>query len=132
MPMPLVSEMLPSRFLRKEDLEEDATVTITGVTLEDMPGDAGEKRWVLGFNEYKKGLVLNATTIKALEKAYGGNSADWVGKEIVLFVDESVMFKGQVVGGLRLRAVKKKKGASATAPTPPPVDEVPFDDDIPI
>jgi hypothetical protein len=55
--MPKVSEMIVSRYLRKEDLSdgEDLLVTLKSVSLEDMPGDAGEQRWVLFFEELDKG-----------------------------------------------------------------------------
>lgn len=121
--MPKVSEMISSKFLRKEDIEDDIVVTAKHVALEDMPGDDGEKRWVLSFRELSKGLVLNTTTIRTLEKAYGGDTDGWVGKKVTLYVDPNVSFRGQVVGGLRLRPVKPK-----LAPVAPPED---FNDEIP-
>ena len=106
--MPKVSEMIQSKFLRKEDLDDDVLVTIKKVTLEDMPGDGGEQRWVLSFKELPKGLVLNVTTIRTLESAFGGDTDDWVGGKVTLFVDPGVQYKGKVVGGVRLRPHKAK------------------------
>jgi hypothetical protein len=47
------------------------------------------------------------------------NTDDWIGKQIVLFVDPSVSFAGKIVGGIRLRAPKGKTIAKAE-------DDVPF------
>jgi hypothetical protein len=115
--------MISSKFLRKEDIEDDIVVTAKHVSLEDMPGDDGEKRWVLAFRELSKGLVLNTTTIRTLEKAYGGDTDGWAGKKVTLYVDPNVSFRGQVVGGLRLRPVKPKPAPAAAAAD--------FNDEIP-
>lgn len=122
--MPSVNEMIVSKFLRKEDLDDEMVVTLKDVTLEDMPGDSDEQRWVLTFRELPKGLVLNATIIRVLEKAYGQHSDDWRGKKAVLFVDESVQFKGKLVGGLRLRPFKSKP-SPLVAPDPEFNDAIP-------
>ena len=95
--MPKVSEMIQSKFLRKEDLDDDVLVTIKRIALEDMPGDDGERRWVAYFKELPKGLVLNVTTIRTLESALGGDTDDWIGARVTLFVDPGVQFKGKVV-----------------------------------
>jgi hypothetical protein len=118
-PMPKVSEMIISKFLRKEDLDDEVVVTLKAVTLEDMPGDTHEQRWVLTFRELAKGLVLNTTTIRVLEKAYGQDSDDWMSKKCSLYVDPNVSFKGQIVGGLRLRPMKPpQKPAIAVQASP--------------
>lgn len=82
--MPKVSEMIQSKFLRKEDIEDDLVVTCRDVKLENVPGEVGEQRWVLFFRELPKGLVLNATTIRVLEKAFGHDSDDWRGRKVTL------------------------------------------------
>jgi hypothetical protein len=137
--MPKVSEMIESKFLRKEDVDEDIVVSIKGVSLENMPGEEGKQRWVLAFRELPKGLVLNATTIRVLEKAFGQHSDDWAGKRVTLFVDPNVSFKGQVVGGLRLRPMKRTPPAAKAAESvvrPPPPQPAgtgeEFDDDVPL
>lgn len=127
--MPKVSDMIVSKFLRKEDFDEDRVMTIKGVKLEDMPGDDGQQKWVLYFREDAKGMALNVTSIRVLEKAFGDDSDMWVGKRVMLYVDPNVSFGGRVVGGLRLRA---PKGQSAAAPKPAaPVTDEFADDDIP-
>ena len=124
--MPKVSEMIQSKFLRKEDLDDDLLVTVKKITLEDMPGDDNEQRWICYFRELPKGLVLNVTTIRALEGAFGGDTDQWVGGKVTLYVDGGVMFKGKVVGGVRLRPYKAK---AALAAKPAPED---FNDEVPM
>lgn len=133
--MPKVSEMIVSKFLKKEDFDEDRVMTIKGVKLEDMPGDSGQQKWVLYFREEPKGLAMSVTTIRVLEQAYGSDSDHWIGNRVMVYVDPNVTFGGKVVGGLRLRTPKVKKVAA-----PPPPDEFgttgttgadDFDDDIP-
>jgi len=125
-----VSQMIQSKYLRKEDLDDELIVTIKALKLEDMPGGNGEQRWVIYFKEQQKGLVANNTTLRVLEKALGDESDAWVGKKVVLYVDDGVTFKGQVVGGLRLRPVKKS-ALVTPAPAEPTDAESEFDDAIP-
>ena len=124
--MPKASEMIPSKFLRKEDIEDDLVVSCKAVTLEEMPGDQHESRWVLQFKELPKGLVLNATTIRVLAKAFGDDTNQWAGKKVTLYVDPNVSFKGQVVGGLRLRPMKPPKPVATAAAVEELSDEIPF------
>lgn len=123
--MPKVNEMIVSKFLRKEDFDEDRVMTIRNVKLEDMPGDSGDQKWVLYFKEEAKGMALNVTTIRVLEQAFGDDTDHWVGNRVMVYVDPNVSFGGKVVGGLRLRTPKKQ---ATRAPTPP-VDES-FDHDF--
>ena len=133
--MPKVSDMIVSKFLRKEDFDEDRVLTIKGVKLEDMPGDDGQQKWVLYFREEPKGMALNITTIRVLEQAYGGDSDQWIGNKVKVYVDPNVSFGGKIVGGLRLRTPKVTT-KQAPPPPPPPQPETAgvdaeFDDDIP-
>jgi hypothetical protein len=124
--MPKVSEMIVSKFLRKEDFDEDRVLTIKGVKLEDMPGDDGQQKWVLYFREEPKGMALNITTIRVLEQAYGGDSDQWIGNKVKVYVDPNVSFGGKIVGGLRLRT---SKVVAKPAP-PPPAETATVDDDF--
>jgi hypothetical protein len=128
--MPRVSEMIQSKYLRKEDIDEEMVASIKAVALENMPGDSGEQRWVLTFRELPKGLVLNTTTIRVLDKCFGNHSDEWVGRKVTLYVDETVQFKGQVVGGLRLRPFKAPKAPKAAQLVPAAADPE-LDDKIP-
>lgn len=104
-----VSDMITSKYLRKEDLEDDTPVTIKGIKLEDLGrDDAKEQRWVIYFKEFEKGMVLNVTSIRVLESAFGDDTDPWLGKRVLLYVDPSVSFQGRVVGGLRIRVPRPK------------------------
>lgn len=124
--MPKVSEMIQSKFLRKEDFDEDQICTINSVSLEPMQG-SNDTKWVVFFREHPKGMVLNTTTIRVLENAFGEDSDDWIGKRVKVYVDPNVSFQGRVVGGLRLRTPSKTQSATSA---PKPVDPE-FDDGIP-
>jgi hypothetical protein len=117
-----VSEMIQSRYLRQTDLEDGDAVVVTmkGVEKEKMPGDEDEIRYVLYFRELTKGLVLNATSIRVLEKYFGSTSAEWVGGKVEIFIDPTVQFRGKITGGLRLRPVKPAKATAAPAAAAPP------------
>jgi F0F1-type ATP synthase alpha subunit len=126
-----VKDMIESKYLRKEDYEEDTVHTIKGVKLEDLGKDERkEERWILYFREASKGMVLNVTTIRVLEAAYGDDTDLWLGKKITIYVDPNVSFQGRVVGGLRLRPMKPEKtarpGADQSAVTPDMDDDIPF------
>lgn len=121
--MPLVKDMIQSKFLRKEDFDEDRVLTIKGLRLEDMPSDQSrepQQKWVLYFREEPKGMALSVTTIRVLEQAYGSDSDHWVGNKVMVYVDPNVSFGGKIVGGLRLRTPKvrtaPKPAAAAVAP----------------
>lgn len=125
--MPTLNEMIPSKYLKKEDFEEDTLLTIKGIEHEQVGGESGSMKYVMYFRELEKGLVLNATNIQMCAKAIGAdNSDDWMGKKIVVFVDPSISFGGKIVGGLRIRGTRKPGKAPAA---PVPIEEL--DDDIP-
>lgn len=126
--MAKVSEMIQSKFLRKEDFDEDQVCTVKSVELEAMQ-QTSDTKWVLYFREHQKGMVLNTTTIRVLEQAFGDDSDNWVGQKVKVYVDPNVSFQGRVVGGLRLRT--PKPGAKAAAAPPPPPKDDQFEDDIP-
>ena len=126
--MALVRDMIQSKFLRKEDFDEDQVCTIRSCGLEQVgKEDSQEQRWVLYFREREKGMVLNVTTIRVLEQAYGGDSDHWIGNKVMVYVDPNVSFGGKVVGGLRLRTPKKQ---AVKAPVAPAVADE-FDSEIP-
>lgn len=123
------SQMIVSKFLRKEDFDDDQICTIRGIKQENVgKEDSPEMRWTLYFTEHQKAMVLNVTSIRVLEAAFGDESDDWKGKKVTVYVDPNVSFQGRVVGGLRLRPIKEK--VSKAAQTEPPddfdKDEIPF------
>jgi hypothetical protein len=127
--VPKVNEMISSKFLRKEDFDEDQVCTIKGVELETLNQQSHDQKWVMYFKEHEKGMVLNTTTIRVLEQAFGDDSDHWIGKRVMVYVDPNVSFQGKIVGGLRIRTPKKGAAPPKQEKQPEPAGE--FDDDIP-
>lgn len=122
--------MIPSRFLKKEDVEPRRLVTITKLTEENVAPEnqAAEVKWVMHFRELSKPLVLNSTNINACVQALGTDETDdWIGKQVVLYNDPNVSFGGKIVGGIRIRKPNLRPNA---APAPAPVAAPEFNDDL--
>jgi hypothetical protein len=110
-------------YLKHEEVSEDGEeFVIETVKEEEMPtqdGSPGETRFVL-YLENCKPLVLNKTNTRRATAAFGSNDLDdWVGKSIIVYSDPEVEYAGNVVGGVRLRAVPRpvsrgKKKATTT------------------
>lgn len=113
--MAKISEMLPSNYLKQSDFPEDYIVTVRKVERKNiaMDGKPAEYKWLAFFDEFEKPMVLNTTNIQLLSKACDSDDTDdWIGKQVIVYVDENVSFGGELVGGLRIR--KHKKSAPAT------------------
>ena len=125
------AQMTSSKYLKQDDIGDGKLVTVKGFKRENVAQESEppEMKYLMGFDELEKPLVLNSTNIQLCERAFGSDETDdWIGKKIVLYVDHNVSFGGKVVGGIRVRAPKVKPGA-APEPAKPTVDQ--FDDDIP-
>jgi len=107
-----IGEMKESKYLKKEDAGEGKLVTIrsmeqSNVAMEDQPE---ELKWIVHFDEFQKGMVLNWTNIQLIAKAVGTEETnDWKGKKVVIYEDPNVSFGGKLVGGIRVRAPKGTK-----------------------
>lgn len=121
------SQMVQSKFLKKDDFPQPEVLSIRGVSLEEV--GRNEERWVLYFNERTKGIVLNVTKIKQLEAAYGDDTDHWVGKKVKVEHDPTVMMGTQVVGGIKFTLPRNAQPAPKPAPAPAAADG--FDDEIP-
>lgn len=92
------------KYLKHQELNGDTLMTIKEVKRETLEGEGGEQeKWVVYFEETKKGLALNATNGKTLCKLFGDEMDHWVGKQITLFVKEDVEFAGELVSAIRVR-----------------------------
>lgn len=122
-----VSSMIESKYLKQSDVDDDINVTVQGLKRVNVARDDEDPdyKWVCKFNEFEKPMVLNATNIKRMAKALGDDTDDWTGNQVTLYVDPDIEFGGNVVGGLRVRAIKSK---AATKPRPTNDDDssVPF------
>jgi hypothetical protein len=70
-------------------------------------------------------LSLNVTNSRALARAYGTDSRDWIGMEIELHLG-TIEYQGQDSSAILVRPITPP-AAATTAPKPPPA----MDDDIP-
>jgi hypothetical protein len=106
-----VSELRESKFLRKEDCGPGILVTVHSVSQQNVAkeGAPEEMKWVMHFNEDYNPLVLNITNGQIIALITGSDDSDaWTGVELVAYHDPNVSFGGKLVGGVRLRAPRKK------------------------
>ncbi|MGO9046168.1 MAG: hypothetical protein ACLQFW_04665 [Xanthobacteraceae bacterium] len=83
-------------------------------------GGGTKTKFILSFSTVDKEMVLNVTNKIVLVDALGPNPADWIGAEVGLFTEPTVM-AGKATRGLRLRVLGKPPGAApAPAPAPKP------------
>ena len=105
--MATLKDLFPSRYITKEDIGPGKLLTITGVKQENVgKEDEPDIKPVLLFSEIHKPFVLNMTNATTISSVYGEDFETWPGKQIVLFFDPAVMFKGKTTGGIRVRAPK--------------------------
>lgn len=129
-----ISAAFPSDYLKAADLQDrNVRVAIDHVEMKDIGDD---HKPILYFQGKDKGLVLNKTNANAIASAYGDDTDDWPGRELVLF-PIMTEFQGKTVPAIRVRAptAKDNAGRSHQAPAaPPPAQtraEQGFDDEIP-
>lgn len=91
-------------------IEEKVTLifTIREVKQEINVSVAGKKGNfnIAYFNEQIKPLVLNSTNSKVLKTLAGGSPfvEDWKNITVELYIDPTVKMKGDIVGGVRIKA----------------------------
>ena len=132
--MPKLSEMLPSRFLKKDDVPQPMLLTIGDLEQVNVApqGQPEEKKWTMSFPELDKPLVLNSTNMHVIGQIYGDDTDGWLGQKIVIYHDPNVSFGGKLVGGLRLRAPKNQTKAAPPPPASKPAGKFDdMEDDIP-
>lgn len=115
-----IGSAFPNKYLKAADLNGNAvTVTINAVKVEDIGRDKDEKP-VLYFKGKDKGLVLNKTNSRTIQKIAGTDETDeWRGVEIVLYPTETE-FSGEMVDCIRVRAPKTQPQREATRKLAPP------------
>jgi len=142
--MSFLNKLANSRYLKKEDaMPTPLLLTIAEIREENvaMDNEPEKIKMVVYFRETQKGFVLGKTTgtqIASFLGDPGPTPTAWYGKQIVLYCDPNVMMRGQLVGGLRVRAPRGaaaaqpqqrpvQQTAPVNTPKPPPVEE----DDVP-
>jgi hypothetical protein len=112
-----IGDMIESKYLKQSDIDGEIQVTVAGLKKVNVARDDEdpEYRWTVKFREYPKPMVLNVTNLKRMAKALGDDTDEWIDKQVVLYVDPDIEFGGNVVGGLRLKAIARKGPAKYTA-----------------
>jgi hypothetical protein len=98
--MDVLEEFFPSKHLKAADLDgKEVKVTIARVEREKLGEDL---RPVVYFNGKEKGVALNKGNTTTLVDAFGRNSNDWFGREIIL-LSVWTDYQGKPVQGIRIR-----------------------------
>jgi len=129
----------PSNYLKAEDLNgKEVTVTIDNVELVELgQGRDKESKLLITFVGKTKGLLVNKTNARTIEKLYGDETDEWIGKRIIIGPKE-VEFGAEMVWAIRVSLKAPGKPAAAPAksapkPEPGPAAEqegrVPYEDE---
>jgi len=103
-----VGKYFTGKHLAKEDLEgkeHKATIKSAKIEMVGNEEQGQEQKVVIYFQEFDKGLALNATNYQVIVDVCNGSddTDDWIGHSFILYVDPDVMFGKKKVGGLRIR-----------------------------
>lgn len=98
-------------YLKTEHIKEEKEYEIKEVKIEKIGrGDQQEKKVVVYFDGLDKGLALNKVNSNAIAKAANSREIeDWNGTRVTLFVDPSVTYMGDTVGGIRIKSLEVSK-----------------------
>jgi hypothetical protein len=101
-----VTDLCPSPHIEALDigdnLGDEMLVTFDHVE-EELIG--GEMRYVIFFAEFQRGLILNRTVSRSIQKMYGSEIDNWVGKKMTLYRSETPV-GGEVKPCVRVRETK--------------------------
>ena len=114
-------ELKNSKYLTKEDCGDGIVVTFTRFYQDNVssPGQPADIKWIAELAEDCKDWVLNPTNGALIARFLGSDdSDDWIGKKVVAYNDETVMFAGEVKGGIRVRRYEAPEKPSAEADVP--------------
>lgn len=94
-----IFDEFPSKYLKASDFPEERQATMKHVEHGEV-GD-GDRKPILYFNEYEKGLVMNKTNANNVASLYGPETAMWAGKPITI-ATAWVDFQGKSTQAIRL------------------------------
>ncbi len=90
-----------SRFLKASDVKDGDIVTIRDVTIEEVKDFNTEEMvdsWVIHFDEgsrpYKPYILRTQENIKMLRAFLGGDSDDWIGRQVELYTEPTKLGLG--------------------------------------
>ena len=104
-----IGDMIDSKYLKQSDIDDETVVTFMALKKVNVARDDEDEdfRWTVKFQEFAKPMVLNVTNLKRTAKALGDDTDEWIGNSMILYVDPDIEFGGNIVGGLRLKAMRK-------------------------
>lgn len=108
-PIMHISKMISSKFVKSNDVDQPLLVTISEISEQNVAkeNEPPEIKWSLAFSDYSKPLVLNVTNIQLCSSVcQSEDTDDWIGHQIVLYNDPTIMYGGKMTGGVRIRAPK--------------------------
>ena len=110
-----ISQAFPSDYIRSSDLNgREVRVVIKKVKIEEV-GREKEERPVIYFEGKEKGMVLNKTNANAIATAFGDDTDDWTGGEVILYV-AMTEYQGKSIEGLRVKIAPSR--AASRRPDP--------------
>lgn len=123
-----INDLIPSKYLKQSDVDGEVTVTVEGLKKVNVAreDDDPEYKFVIKFREYDKPMVLNSTNIKRIGKALGDETDGWKGGQVLLYVDPDIEFGGNIVGGLRIKALSKVKPTTTVQHKDGVNDDIPW------
>ena len=91
-----------TRYFKAADHKGEPKLTIDHVTVDEMQD--GTEKLVVWFVEDERGLPLNKTNNRCLRGAFGDDTREWPGHEVVLFTIQAPNPQGVMGPALRVRA----------------------------
>lgn len=124
-----INDAFPSKYLKASDAEDgDLVLTIVRVKMETIgQGAKAEQKPVVYFKEVEKGMVLNKTNAKMIEKIAKSDDTDlWTDIKVRVIATE-VEFQGDLVMSLRVREPQRGKKTERESEAPALTDaDIPF------
>lgn len=120
-----------SNYMKRQDISQDGVV-LTIASFDVQTFDDGDKPFVKWREPQYKPLLLNKTNrsrLATIFKTY--NTDDMVGKPVCVYDDPFIEMQGKLVGGVRLRPLKKDEaekyfGSQGTDEKGFESDDIPF------
>jgi hypothetical protein len=126
--MPNVNKVYRSNWLQCADLNGSSRILRICETWEEAVGNDSEPkkkklRIIVRFEEFPEyPMIFNPTNARTAAKIFQSDDTEkWIGKQLVVYVDNNVSYGGKTVDGLRVKAVPMR----ATQPAGLS-DEAPF------
>lgn len=118
-----IRDAFPSKYINSGDLNgKDLRLVMGQIVMENIQG---QMKPVIYFHGHDKSLVLNVTNSRTIEKMYGPNTNDWIGRPVTLYTAE-IEFKGETTEGVRVRSFQTPKSGPPASKPLDPSDDAPF------